>query len=92
MPNPTKKTTSTSSTKKTTTTTKPRTNMPVVTGKSVTVKPKTEVRQTYHQNEVYVVKDAMGKPQKVSYQVFQKAPAGKKQRMSAADAKRLFGG
>jgi hypothetical protein len=83
--------------KKTTTpkvvkTTVARKGNPTVTAKAVTVTPKKAVRQTYHQNEVYVVKGANGKPTTTTYEKFQKTDPKMRQRMSSKDWEKLSKG
>jgi len=63
---------------------------PVDTGNPKGTKANPVVRKTYHANETYVVKGADGKPKKVSYEAYNLAKVGDRQRMSAADAEKLF--
>ena len=65
---------------------------PVDTGNPTGTKANPKVRQTFHQNETYLIKGANGKPVKVSYEKYQKTAPGNRQRVSAKDADRATKG
>ena len=65
------------------------TKTPVNTGNPTGTKGNPLIRQTYHADEVYMIKGANGKPTKVSYEKYQMTAPKDRQRMSGADAKKL---
>lgn len=65
---------------------------PVDTGAAKGTKANPTVRQTFHQNETYLVKGPNGKPMKVSYEKYMLAKPGDRQRVSAKDAERAMKG